>query len=196
GLSTLALALTSHGWYLYYVFEQMAEHSLSGSGFGRVWAALFSTMGIAACAALIGARRVSSVLLAGCAALAVEGDPALVPRGGGSNAVLPASLAVALLAGLALGRGSAWWATSASGVLVLAQSAFLLAGFHPSQAIPTGADRAVGQRLIGGMRALGGTIAVPADPGLSVLAGMAPAPPQDAVHDVPRGPDQSALAHL
>ena len=194
GLSTLALALTSHGWYLYYVFEQMAEHSLSGSGFGRFWTALFSTMGIAACAALIGTRRVSPVLLAGCAALAVEGYAALVHRGGGSNDVLPAYLAVALLAGLALGSGPAWWATSASGVLVLAQSAFLLAGFHPSQAIPTGADRAVGQRLIVGMRALGGTIAVPADPGLSVLAGMPPTAHEDAVHDVLRATDQTAIA--
>jgi hypothetical protein len=194
GLTTLVLALTSGGWYLYYVFEQMAEHSLSGSGFGWFWTALLSTMGIAACAALAGARRVPPVLLAGCAALAVEGYAALVHHGGGINDVLPAYLAVALLAGLALGRGSAWWATSASGVLVLAQSAFLLTGFHPSQAIPSGADRAVGQRLVAGMRALGGTISVPADPGLSVLAGMPPAAHEDAVHDVLRATDQTAIA--
>ena len=60
-------------------------------------------MGIAACAALVGARRVPRVLLAGCAALAVEGFAALVHSGGGINDVLPAYLAVALLAGLALG---------------------------------------------------------------------------------------------
>jgi Dolichyl-phosphate-mannose-protein mannosyltransferase len=194
GLSTLVLALTSGGWYIYYVFEQMAEHSLSGSGFGWFWTALLSTMGIAGCAALVGARRASPVLLAGCAALAVEGYAALVHRGGGLNDILPAYLAVALLAGLALGSGSAWWASSASGLLVLAQSAFLLTGFHPSQAIPTRADRAVGQRLIVGMRALGGTIAVPADPGLSVLAGMPPTAHEDAVHDVLRATDQSAIA--
>ena len=63
-------------------------------------------MGLAACAALIGARRVPRVLLAGCAALAVEGYAALVHSGGGINDVLPAYLAVALLAGLALGSGS------------------------------------------------------------------------------------------
>ena len=131
GISTLVLALTSGGWYLYYVFELMAEHSLSGSGFGWFWTALLSTMGIAACAAVVGARRVPPVLLAGCAALALEGYAALVHSGGGINDVLPAYLAVALLAGLALGRGSAWWAASASGVLVLAQLAFLLSWLSP-----------------------------------------------------------------
>ncbi len=194
GISTLVLALTTGGWYFYYGFELMAQHSLSGSGFGWFWTALLSTMGIAACAALVGARRVPPVLLAGCAALALEGYAALVHRGGGINDVLPAYLAVALLAGLALGSGSAWWAASASGVLVLAQSAFLLTGFHPSQAIPTRADRAAGQQLIAGMRALGGTIAVPADPGLSVLAGMTPTAHEDAAHDVLRATDQTAIA--
>jgi hypothetical protein len=188
------LALTTGGWYLYYVFELMAEHSLSGSGFGWFWTALLSTMGIAACAALIGARRVPPVLLAGCVALAVEGYAALVHRGGGLNDMLPAYLAVALLAGLALGRNSAWWTTSASGVLILAQSAFLLTGFHPSQAIPAHADRVVGERLITGMRALGGTVAVPSDPGLSVLAGMAPTAHQGAAWDVLRAKDQNAIA--
>ena len=88
-------------------------------------------MGLAACAALIGARRVPRELLAGCAALAVEGYAALVHSGGGINDVLPAYLAVALLAGLALGSGSAWWVTAASGVLVLAQSVFLLSRLPP-----------------------------------------------------------------
>jgi hypothetical protein len=198
GISTLLLALTSGGWYLYYVFELMAEHSLSAGGFGWFWTALLSTMGLAAGAALVGAlaraRRVPPVLLAGCAALAVEGCAALVHSGGGINDVLPAYLAVALLAGLALGRGSAWWATLVSSVLVLAQSAFLLTGFHPSQAIPTDADRAVGEHLIAGMQALGGTIAVPADPGLSVLAGTPPTAHEDAAHDVLRATDQSAIA--
>ena len=44
------------------------------------------------------------------------------------------------------------------------------------------------------MRALGGTIAVPADPGLSVLAGLAPTAHQDAAYDVLRATDQTAIA--
>jgi hypothetical protein len=195
GISTLVLALTTGGWYVYYVFELMGENALNYSAFGWFWTALLSAMGIAGCAALIGARRVPLVLLAGCAALAVEGYAALVHSGGGINDVLPAYLAVALLAGLALGNsGQARWATVACGVLVFAQSVFLLSGFHPAQAIPTSADRAVGERLLSGMTALGGTIAVPADPGLSVLAGLPPTAHQDAAADVLRATNQAAIA--
>ena len=194
GISTLVLALTTGGWYVYYVFQQMGEHSLNFGGFGWFWTALLSTMGIAACAALAGVRRLPAVLLAGCAALAAEGYAALVHSGGGINDMLPAYLAVALLAGLALGGGATRWAAVAPGVLVLVQSALLLSGFHPSQAIPTSADRAVGERLIAGLRAFGGTVAVPADPGLSLIAGMAPVAHQDAAYDVLRASDQAAIA--
>jgi hypothetical protein len=44
------------------------------------------------------------------------------------------------------------------------------------------------------MRALGGTIAVPADPGLSLLAGMRPVAHEDAALDVLRATDQAAIA--
>jgi hypothetical protein len=132
GISTLVLALTSGGWYVYYVFDLMSEHSLTDTSFGWFWTALATAMGLAACAALIGARRVPGVLLAGCAALAAEGYAALVHSGGGINDVLPAYLAVALLAGLALGSGATpgsaatlgsratWRASAAPAVLVLA----------------------------------------------------------------------------
>ena len=81
-----------------------------------------------------------------------------------------------------------------SGVLVLAQSVFLLSGFHPSQAIPASADRAVGERLVGGHAGVRRDVAVPADPGLSLLAGMAPAAHPDAAYDVLRATDQAAIA--
>jgi hypothetical protein len=166
-------------------------------------------MGLAACAALTGTRRVPRVLAAGCAALAVEGYAALVHSDGGINDVLPAYLAVALLAGLALGRAAApgrgtapggrpawqsWRVTVAPAVLVVAQVAVLLAGCRPSQAIPTPADRGVGERVLAGLRAIGGTVAVPADPGLSLMAGMAPVAQEDAAHDVLRASDQAAVA--
>jgi hypothetical protein len=206
GVSTLVLGLTSGGWYIYYVFELMGEHSLTGGSFGWFWTALATAMGLAACAALIGARRVPRVLVAGCAALAAEGYAALVHSGGAINDVLPAYLAVALLAGLALGRGvmpssgsalgsgTSWRVTMASAVLVLAQVAVLLTGLRPSQAIPTAADRSVGERVLAGLRAIGGTVAVPADPPLSMTAGMAPVAQEDAAHDVLRASNQAAIA--
>ena len=195
GISTLVLTLTTGGWYVYYVFELMGENALNYSAFGWFWTALLSAMGIAACAALIGARRVPLVLLAGCAALAVEGYAALVHSGGGINDVLPAYLAVAVLAGLAMGNsGRSWWTAPVCGVLVLAQSALLLGSFHPAQAIPTSADRAVGERLLSGIKALGGTVAVPADPGLSLLAGRPTTAHEDAAADVLRATNQTAIA--
>jgi len=194
GISTLMLGLTSGGWYVYYVFQLMSEHPLTYSSFGWFGRSLLATMGIAGCAALIGARRAPLVLLAGCAALAVEGCTTLVHSGGGPNDMLPAYLAVALLAGLSLGGRPPSRTSVAAGVLVLAQTARLLSGFHPSWAIPTGADQAVGDRLVAGLRAFGGSVAVPADPGLSVLAGMAPVAHQDAAYDVLRGTDQAAIA--
>jgi dolichyl-phosphate-mannose-protein mannosyltransferase len=194
GISTLVLGLSSGGWYIFYVFELMSEHALNYSAIGGFWTQILAVMGIAACAALIGARRAPLVLLAGCGALVVESYATLVHSGGGANDLLPAYLAVALLAGLAMGVHRAWWAAAVSGMLVLAQSLWLLSGFHPAQAIPTSADRAVGERFTAGLHALGGTIAIPGDPGLSLVAGMTPAAAhEDAAYDVLRGSDLTAI---
>ncbi|HEX9043270.1 MAG TPA: glycosyltransferase family 39 protein [Trebonia sp.] len=215
GLSTLVLRLTSGGWYFYYTFKQMSGQSLTAANFGWFWTALATAMGLAACAALIGARRVPRELLAGCAALAVGGYATLVHSGGAINDVLPAYLAVALLAGLALGNGTGQSSTgqpatgrstagrpgtgrlattTAAGVLILAQSVFLLASSHPSRALPASTSRAAGMRLIAGMRALGGDIAVPGDPALSLQAGMAPAAVQGAAYDVMRATNKAGIA--
>jgi hypothetical protein len=193
GVSTVVLRLTSGGWYTYYIFKQMSQHSLTYGNFGWFWTALATATGLAACAALIGARRVPRELLAGCAALAVEGYATLVHSGGSINDMLPAYLAMALLAGLALGSGSARWVPAVSGVLVLAQSVFLLASSHPSHAIPTSADRAAGERLVAGMRAFGGDVAVADDPSLSLQAGTAPAAVPGAVYDVLRATDKAGI---
>ena len=159
------------------------------------------------------------MLLAGCTALVVESYTALVHSGGAVNDLLPAYLAVALLAGLAMGDrarrpgrvpartgwpgpgsrtggrgGSAAWVAAAAAALVIAQLAVLVNGFRPGQAIPTSADRAVGARLTSGMRALGGTIAVPADPGLGLLAGLPAVAHQGAADDVLRASDPAGIA--
>jgi hypothetical protein len=199
GLSVLMLRLTSGGWYTYYTIKQMSEHSLTASNFGWFWTALATAMGLAACSALIGARRVPRELLAGCAALAVEGYATLVHSGGAINDVLPAYLAVALLAGLALGNSTGQSSTgrqvaTVAGVLVLAQSVFLLASSHPFRAIPASAGRAAGERLIAGMRALGGDVAVPTDPSLSLQAGMPPVAVPGAVYDVVRATNKAGIA--
>jgi hypothetical protein len=179
----------------------MSGQALTAGNFGWFWTALATAMGLAACSALIGARRVPRELLAGCAALAVGGYATLVHSGGAINDLLPAYLGVALLAGLALGRtadqpetgqpGTGRWGTgqlvtTVAGVLILAQTVFLLASSHPSRALPASAGRAAGARLIAGMRAFGGDVAVSSDPSLSLQAGMAPPAVPGAVYDVVR----------
>jgi hypothetical protein len=192
GAATVAIWQTDGRWYIFYVFELMREQALTYGNLGWFWTALASALGLAGCAALIGARRVPRELLAGCAALGIEGYAALVHSGGTINDVLPAYLAVALLAGLALGSRVRWVA-AASGLLVLAQCAVLLAGSHPGQAIPSGAGRAAGERLAAGMRALGGNVYVPAEPALSLLAGMTLSAHPGAVYDVMRATDKPAI---
>ena len=219
GGSTLLLGLASHGWYVYYVFEQMSEHTLIPAAAVLFWTRyLLPTLGVAVCAVVLGARRMPPVLLAGCAALVVEGYAALVHAGGNVNDALPAYLVTALLAGLALGarpgimagrlvshlrRGAiagresaraGQWAAGVVAGLVLVQLAVLAAGFRPGRAIPSDADRAVGLRLVAGVRALGGTVAIPADPGLALLAGLSPGEDQVAAADVLHASDQAAAA--
>jgi hypothetical protein len=219
GISTLALGLTSRGWYVFYVFELLSEHPLKDAAFGQFWTvSLLPVLGLACCALVLGVRRVPLVLVAGGAALVAEAYTSLVHSGGRVNDLLPAYLAVALFAGLAMdgrpgglagsaadrlarGRLAYWrpglagrWAATAAAALVIAQLAVLMNGFRPAQAIPTGADRAAGQRLTAGIRALGGTVAIPTDPGLGLLAGRPAVAHQGATDDILRASDPAIIA--
>ena len=151
-----------------------------------------------------------------CAALVAEGYAARVQIGGNVNDMLPAYLVVALLAGLAMAprpgsarrasrtgrpaeaqdadtwRGQARrWAAAAAAGLVIAQLAVLMAGFRPGHAIPTGADRAAGLRLAAGLEVLGGTVAIPGNPGLALMAGLPEVEDQVAAADVLGASDRS-----
>jgi hypothetical protein len=108
---------------------------------------------------------------------------------------------VALLAALAMGSRSPraprlvllrQWAPVAASALVLAQLGTLAEGFRLSQALPPNADRVAGQRLAAAARALGGTVAIPADPSIAVAAGLPPAEDQVAAADVLRASDERA----
>lgn len=218
-ISTLVLGLTSHGWYVYYVFVLMSQHTLNDAAIGQFWTLyLLPVLGLACYALVLGVRRTPLVLLAGCTALVAEGYVALVHSGGAVNDLLPAYLAVALLAGLAMSehpgalvsycadrlaraRIANWqpgrtgrWLGAAAAALVIAQLAMLVSGFRPGQAIPTSADRAVGWRLTSGLRAIGGTIAVPTDPGLGLLAGLPAVAHQGATDDILRASGKTAIA--
>ena len=220
GGSTLVLGLASHGWYVHYVFEQMSQHALSASNASQFWVGeLLPTLGIAICASLLGARRMPLVLLAGCAALAVEAFAARAETGSNLNDLLPVYMTVAMLAGLAMGgrpapsprvadrferppwlaRFMQWhrstgrrWITVVISGLVIAQIGVLASGFGLSQAFPPNSDRAADQRLVTAARALGGTVAIPAAPWIAVMGGLPPTEDMVAAADVMHASDQSA----
>jgi hypothetical protein len=228
GGSTLALGLASHGWYVYYVFEQMSQHALNPTAASQFWVSeLLPTLAVALCAAVLGARRIPFTLLAGCAALVAESFAARTQSGSNLNDLLPAYLAVALLAGLAMGgrspvplsgasegparKRAAWmapfrpiarwragpagrWIPVAASALIIAQIGLLASGFRLSQAFPPNSDRVAAQRLVAAARWLGGTVAIPADPGIAVAAGLPPTEDQVASADILRASDQSAKA--
>jgi hypothetical protein len=205
GGSTLALGLSSHGWYLYYVFEQMSQHALNSANVSSWFSELLPILGIALCAMVLGVRRTPLLLLAGCAALAVESFAARAQDGSNVNDLLPAYTAVAILAGLALGArpalarftrwrrdaGERWLPVAVSG-LVLVQIGVLASGFHLSRALPPNADLAADQRLTAVTRALGGTVAIPDDPGIALMAGRPTSQDHIASTDVQRASDGHA----
>lgn len=231
GGSTVVLGLTSHGWYVYYVFQGMSQQGVSASNLGQFWIPeLLPTLGLAIGAVLLAARRTSPVLLAGCGALAVESFTARAQPGSNINDLLPAYLAVALLAGLAIGGqrpsvpaggngavarawitgitrtswiawvarwrrdGAGQWVPIAASALVVIQIGVLASGFRLGEAFPPKADRTANQRLTAAARALGGTVAIPADPGIAVLAGLPPTEDQVAAANVLNASDANAKA--
>lgn len=196
-LSTTALGLASHGWYLYYVFVQLSEHQLNYSALIWFWTGrLLPTLGIACGAGALGAWLGDRVLVTGCAALFVESAATLVHTGASRNDMLPAYLAVALLAGLGLGRLRGRqqtrpvlrWGAVVAGALVTVQTLVLLSGFQIGRAVPPSSDRAAGRQLVTGMRELAGTTAYFSDPGLDLDAGLPLVAHQGAADDILRAP--------
>ncbi|MER6176530.1 glycosyltransferase family 39 protein [Streptosporangium sp. NPDC001681] len=196
GLTTLLWEVTSHGWYVFYVVELLAQHPLEHSAVTGFWTwYLLPTLGIALGAALLALRRTPPVLAMGCLALAVEGYAGLLHTGGAVNNMLPVYAAVALLAGIGMGGSRAGGAVA--GALVLLQIAVLATTtFAVGQAVPSAAERRVGDRLRAWAAGFDGPVAVFSDPGLIMAAGLPPVAHRAAVHDVLRGTDRAARGEL
>ncbi|MEU0568023.1 glycosyltransferase family 39 protein [Nonomuraea sp. NPDC005983] len=104
GLTTLLWDVTSHGWYVFYVFELLAQHPVEHAALAGFWTwYLLPTLGVALGAALLAAGRIPLLVGLGCLALAVEGYAALLHTGGAVNNMLPVYAAVAVLAGIGMG---------------------------------------------------------------------------------------------
>jgi hypothetical protein len=84
------------------------------------------------------------------------------------------------------------WITVVVSGLVVVQIGVLASGFRLSQAFPPNADRIADQRLVTAVRALGGTVAIPAAPEIAVTGGLPPTEDMVAAADVMHASDQSA----
>lgn len=199
GPVTLLWGMTTHGWYVFYVVELLAQHPLEHSALTGFWTRyLLPTLGIALGAALFAVRRTPPVLAMGCLALAAEGYAGLLHTGGAVNNMLPVYSAVALLAGIGMGGSTASrWRGAVAGALVLLQIAVLATStFAVDRMVPSTAERRVGDRLRTWIGGFGGPVAVFSDPGLNVAAGLPPMAHRAAVYDVLRGTDRTARVRL
>ncbi|MCW2877462.1 MAG: hypothetical protein JWQ95_1562 [Sphaerisporangium sp.] len=198
GLTTLLWGIISHGWYVYYVFELLAQHPLEHAAFAGYWTRyLLPALGAALGAVLLAIRRIPLVIGLGCLALAVEGYAGLTHTGGAVNNMLPVYAAVALLAGIGMGGSTASSRGAVAGTLVLVQIAVLaVSAFAVGRMIPGAADRRVGDRLRAWLGGFDGPVAVFSDPGLNVVAGLPPVAHRAAAHDVLRGTNRAAREQL
>ncbi len=179
--STLWLQRTSHGWYLFYVFDVPRRHALDLSMAVRFWTAdLVGPLGIAVVIGLLGlvlsesdlARPRRALLLGSAAGLVGSSWILRMYIGGYENALMTACAAVALLFGMG-------WATVARrlaaippvtaaplrrllGVLCLAQFALLV--YDPRRQVPSADDRVAGEHLVSALRAMPGETLFPCHP--------------------------------
>ncbi|MFG1680918.1 glycosyltransferase family 39 protein [Nonomuraea sp. NPDC049269] len=198
GLTTLVWGLSSHGWYVFYVFELLAQHRLHHAAFTEFWTRyLLPALGFALGAVLLAVRRTPLLIGLGCLALVVEGYAGLVHAGGAVNNMLPVYVAVALLAGIGMGGSTPSPRGAVAGLLVLAQIAVLaVSTLDADRVVPGPADRRVGDRLRTWLGEFDGPVAVFSDPGLNVVAGLPPVAHRAAAADILRGTDRSAQAEL
>ncbi|MFN7972290.1 MAG: glycosyltransferase family 39 protein [Acidobacteriota bacterium] len=175
---TLAANAWTHGLYIYYVLEVPAGHALrpwAASGFWRhdLGRNVPILVGLAAALAIVrggdetrGSRRIALGLLGGGIAASWSGR---LHQGGAENVLMPAMAALALAAGLLLGRARSFTAQGAILALLVAQLGMRL--YDPRAQVPTAADRAAGDRLVAELARMDGDVLV-ADHGfLGVQAG-------------------------
>jgi 4-amino-4-deoxy-L-arabinose transferase-like glycosyltransferase len=187
-----------HGWYNFYVFFLPAHKPLVGAAFWQFWVLdLLKVVPVALGLAVVWLVRSQARLgrgtmlfylmaLAGMVAAAWSGR---VHDGGYNNAVLPAYVGLAILAGLgawALVRPSSdpgrSGVTAAVYVACLAQ--FGLLWYNPAAQIPNQDDRQAGKELVSFVAGLPGEVFMPQHGYLPELAGKRPFAHQMAICDL------------
>ncbi len=204
--STVVLDGLTHGWYRYYVFDELAQQPWAKQVWVSFWVddvlhkqwpvlILVITGGLSLmfrgrARVRLDWRSPSVYYAAATVGLVASAWASRLHTGGYTNVLMPAYAAFALLAGLVCGqlfrdRRRAAVIGALVAVILLAQLALL--AYPPDSQIPTAADRAVGAQLMSRLRALPGPVIVFRHPWYATLAGKGVSYAQEeAVHEVLR----------
>ena len=219
GVSTLALDHASHGWYDYYVFEELPSQGINAHAIESfVPKSLFRPAGWAVVLGLVGlavglfARRGGRVAvledtapnwpfwIAVGAGLVGASWLSLVHAGGSSDVLMPAYAAVAAFAGLAYheltrspSRYRALLGTTLAIVIAVQVAQLARGSLHE---IPSAASTEAGHRFIALVSSLPGQVIVADHPWYDTMAGKSSWAQSEAVHDVLRSSSAAARRDL
>jgi hypothetical protein len=194
----LVLQLTSHGWVWFYTVTLPSQHpTLAAPRLGYWIDDLFAPMPFACALSALwfvrnwrgSQRRAAQFWTVALGTLLATAWLARIHAGGYFNVLLPAYGALAIGFGLAIGtrRQFARSAALTSGVLLLAIAQLAMLAYDPRQLLPTAADRAAAQAVIGAIRSIPGEVWVPGHPDYAHRAGKATFAHYVSLADVLRG---------
>ncbi len=211
--STAALDATTHGWYSYFVFDELIHQGVMSS----VWRTFFTVdlwhvpwvLGLAVfgIALKLYYRQPARVIEwafwpTATAGLILAAFVSRLHSGGGKNVLIPAYAGLAILGALGYDairmrtrppagsisthRGS--WRPAMVGILLATVVGIQIGALHysPARYVPTAADQAAGARFIALVRNTPGPIIVFDHPYYETLAGKESWAQGEAVHDVLR----------
>ncbi len=204
-VSTVALDAASGGWYRFYVLTLPGEHSLTLKYYTQFWANDIQRMIPAAVLAVLyfrtaGRSRSMPFYLALFIGMFLSAWLSRAHEGGYDNVIMPATAALALVAGLALAA-----VPDAAGTLrpvtrlglalgLLVQFGLLFYRMGPE--VPTAADRAAWQEVVGAVRSVDGDVYCPNHSYLSVQAGKPGYAHAQAIADITRSHQQQVARRL
>ncbi len=218
-ISTVALDHASHGWYDYYVFEELPSQGINAHAIESFipksllrptgWAVALGLAGLAVALWARRGRRVAAnedtsprwlFWIAVGAGLVGASWLSLVHAGGSSDVLMPAYAAVAIFAGLGyhelIRRETPYRALLGTllAVVIAVQVVHLDRGsFHE---IPSAASTAAGHRFIALVSSLPGQVIVADHPWYDTMAGKSSWAQSEAVHDVLRSGSAAARRDL
>lgn len=206
--ATAWLQASTRGWFLYYVWEMPRGHETARGVATAFWtddllAALPSALllgGLAFVSLRRGEPSTRTGWFYGPVVLALVGAAyfSRLHTGGYDNVLLPAYVAVAIVAGIGFARARRHGATVArigAHALVVAQVAML--AYSPGRQVPRPDAAAAGDRLVAGLAGLPEPVYFPAQPWLLHEAGRTgPAAQSAAINDVLRAHTGEPTARL